>query len=57
MAAVIRLGLERKFLKARETELEGGVRTYGVRSDTIPELNGCLARQIEIIAERDPSVG
>ena len=53
-AAVIRLGFKRRFLNEREAELVDGVRTYQLRSNAIPELNGCLDRQIEIIAERVP---
>lgn len=50
-AAVIRLGLTRDYLTARAVELRDGIRTYLIPPDAVPELNGNLNRQIEIIAE------
>lgn len=51
-AAVIRLGLKRKFLQCRKADLEDGMRSYRILPGAIPELNGSLAGPIEIIAER-----
>ena len=56
-AAVVRLGLNRRFLQSREADLEDGIRFYRILPAAIPELNGSLERRIEIIEERHSRSG
>jgi hypothetical protein len=56
--AVVRLAIERRFLRSRKPDSDASVRassvhrTYRVRRNEVSELNTCLVGPIEVIAER-----
>jgi hypothetical protein len=55
-SAIIRLAVKHNFTRKREANVEGGIRSYQIKSAEIPELNGSLAGQIDIIAERPQKI-